>query len=750
MITIQHDGFVLSMSEENGALLSLHNGKREFLYREKGSGALFTIRFRDPQGAAVDVGSCEFAHFRVERSEEPTGTALQLHYSGFQQLELEVTVRVYCPHDEPASYWRLSVRNRTDLIIDWIDFPELIVPHDLPANGGTSRILWPGMEGVLVEDIAYRQADFARYTPVEYPNKGWEGYYPGPAQIQMMAYYNELGGLYMGAHDDAFHVKAIEYFLDKGGIKLEYRLFPGGASGDYTMDYDMALILFDGDWHDAAEIYRGWRQTHPAWLPIKLKDNEGLPGWLEESPITVIYPVRGQMHLGDMTPNKEFFPFANALPIMKRLAQALDSTLLALPMQWEGTAPWAPPYVWPPLGGEEPFKQFVDAMHEWGHYVGVYCSGISWTNESGLLPDYSAREEFEAKQLIQIMCDSPDGSPTRSEICQGPIRSGYDMCPTQPFVYEAALQEIASIVDSGCDYIQYFDQNLGGASYFCYSKSHGHPPGPGRWQVEAMRALMAEIERQLKQANREVAIGCESAAAEPYMEYLPFNDLRFEINYLIGTPVPLYAYIYHEYVNNFMGNQNGTGNTVNFAASPYNLLQRIAYSFVAGDMLSVVLADEGQIHWDWCTPWHVEKPDQQSAVDLIRHLNGWRKGAGKPFLRYGKMQKPYPVTGGGETTDKLHNGRDWSWPALFTSRWLSQDGRDAQIVVNYTREARIFSVDAAHDRRAVVSRLSDGSDRPKGGGGEEEEEAQPLRSLEIAPLSAMLIEFIADRTIKTQ
>jgi len=743
MITIQHNGFLLAVSEENGSVLSIHNGRREFLYREQGTGALFTIRFRDQQGNALDVCSNEFTVFRAERSEEADSTVLNLVYSGYSNLEMEVSVRIVCPHDEPSSYWRMSIRNRTDLIIDWIDFPELVVPHDLPANGGSSRILWPGMEGVLVDDIAYRQADFARYTPVEYPNKGWEGYYPGPAQIQMMAYYNELGGLYVAAHDDAFQVKAIEYFLYKGGIKLEYRLFPGGVSGDYAMDYDMAIILFDGDWHDAAEMYRGWRENNPVWLPKKLEDNESLPSWLEESPITVIYPVRGQMHLGDMTPNEEFFPFVNALPIMERLAHALDSKLLALPMQWEGTAPWSPPYVWPPLGGAEPFKQFVEAMHKWGHYVGVYCSGISWTNESGLLPAYSGREEFEEKQLINIMCDSPDGSPPRSEICQGPIRSGYDMCPTQSFVYEAALGEIGHIMDSGCDYIQYFDQNLGGASYFCYSKSHGHPPGPGKWQIEAMRALMAEIQQKLKQSNREVVIGCESAAAEPYMEYLPFNDLRFEINYLIGTPVPLYAYIYHEYVNNFMGNQNGTGNTVNFAASPLNLLQRIAYSFVAGDMLSVVLADQGSIHWDWCTPWDVEKPDQQSAIDLIRNLNSWRNGAGKPFLRYGKMHKPFPLVGSGETKDKLHNGREWSWPALFTSRWLAPDGRAAQIVVNYTLEPRAFSVDAGDDVAFVISRRSDGSDRPKGRMGEGNQ-ASALRSIDIAPLSAIMIEFTND------
>lgn len=267
---------------------------------------------------------------------------------------------------------------------------------------------------------------------------------------------------------------------------------------------------------------------------------------------------------------------SNALDIIKNLSVDFESKVMALPIQWEGTGPWAPPYVWPPLGGEQNFREFIEGLHIQGNLAGVYCSGIAWTNESCLNPEYTRRQEFEEKELIKIMCDSPEGNSSRSGICQEPIRVGYDMCPANRFVHEIAIDEVKKVADSGCDYIQFFDQNIGGASYLCYSKSHGHPHAPGKWQNEAMRELIKELNDVAGSLERDVIIGCESAAGEPFMEYLHFNDLRFEINYMLGNPIPLYAYIYHEYSNNFMGNQNMAGAAKSLQKSPLNILQRTA------------------------------------------------------------------------------------------------------------------------------------------------------------------------------
>jgi len=740
-MNISCKGFNITINEKTGSIDSIKNTCKEFICRTDKLHPLFKIRFRNGEGEYFDLSSLDAGEFFITQS-TTNESEIILSYRKFQNCKGQIDVSIKTDSDKNLSFWRISVKNESNKWIDWIDFPQITVPNDLVATGGKSKILWPAMEGVLVSDVKFREASWLKYSPVEYPNKGWEGYYPGPCSTQMMAYYSPEGGLYMAAHDGNFNVKAIEYYSHEDGIKLEFRLFPGAVSGDFNMDYDMVIGTFEGDWYDAGNIYRNWREENNYAKLVKLKENKHVPKWTEKSPVTVIYPVRGQMHMGDMTPNDDYYPFTNGLEHINKISEKIGSPVMALPMQWEGTAPWAPPYVWPPLGGEENFKEFVDGLHKVGNYAGVYCSGIAWTNESCLVPSYSKSEQFEEENLKNIMCDSPEGDCPVSAICQEPIRIGYDMCPANQFVNETAVDEIKKILKSECDYIQYFDQNIGGASYFCYSKNHGHPPAPGKWQVEAMYKLMAEINCVLQGNGKDVAIGCEAAAAEPYMSQLPFNDLRFEINYMYGEPVPLYSYIFHEYVNNFMGNQNMACSAIDFRKSPFNVLQRTAYSFAAGDMLSVVLADGGQIHWDWCTPWDVAKPDQESIIELIKNLNHWRTGTAEDYLRYGRMLKPFKIEGTFDVPMILFNGDQLHIPSLLTSLWESQGGRVAQVLVNYLPQVQEFNIvlpDSSEYKNVTIYR------NPVKNSPDVKNEIIDISKKavagEIGPLSAIMIEF---------
>lgn len=96
----------------------------------------------------------------------------------------------------------------------------------------------------------------------------------------------------------------------------------------------------------------------------------------------------------------------------------------------------------------------------------MYCSGIGWTQESLLVP-YDRRAQFDDEGLRAAMCLSPTGDLPYSRICAAAQRWGYDLCPTTPYATEVVADQIAQIAASGCDYIQFFDQNLGGTPYFC-------------------------------------------------------------------------------------------------------------------------------------------------------------------------------------------------------------------------------------------------------------------------------------------
>jgi hypothetical protein len=284
------------------------------------------------------------------------------------------------------------------------------------------------------------------------------------------------------------------------------------------------------------------------------------------------------------------------------------------------------------------------------------------------------------------------------------------------------------------DYIQLFDQNIGASPCNCYSPAHGHPPAPGVWQVDAMAEVIAGVRQRLDAVNTNILIGCEAAAADAYLRHLPLNDLRFNINISsFGRPVPAYAYVFHEYVNNFMGNQVQVG--ADHVKSPLNLFQRLAYSFAAGDLLSVVLKDKGEIHWGWCDKWEVPAPPQEPVKKFVAHLNTWRTGAAKPFLVTGRMLKPWPVEGARDVPLVLTWKNDvHHFPSVFATRWRAPDGREAQVLVNYLPDAE----------QAVTVRLSGPSqmrvlrDPAAAPGRFTPAPAAPI--IHLPPLSAVLLE----------
>lgn len=121
---------------------------------------------------------------------------------------------------------------------------------------------------------------------------------------------------------------------------------------------------------------------------------------------------------------------------------------------------------------------------------------------------------------------------------------------------------------------------------------------------------------------------------EPFIRHLGFNDLRYTIPFAFAKPVPAYAFVFHEYAVNFMGNHNTFSLRFPTADNPDSLLFRTAYSFAAGDMLTVVLKDNGEIHWDWDLDWDTPAPDQEAIQALIRNLSAMRRGRGQTISAF--------------------------------------------------------------------------------------------------------------------
>ena len=632
-------------------------------------GAAFNIGYRDIDGAAVEFSAADFQMDRVTE-----GNKHSFCFYGNKKLS-NIKIVFEVTNTEQRSICKARIIGvHPTLILEWF---EPVMPV---ISAAATQLVLPQSEGILVR---LEKINGQRCRP------GWHDYifYPGAVEAQFMAAITDTHGLYFAAHDPTHTPKYLLYrSIPDGFCQLSVRYYCGTDSTDgYELPGELVLEKFTGDWMDAADIYRNWMDNDPA-LPPKGVFSE----LVKESPVVAIYPVRGKgSDKGEMSQN-EYFPYSNAAPVLEKLSEKCESKVMALMMHWEGTAPWAPPYVWPPFGGEESLAQLRDRLHAKGNYLGVYCSGYAWTQFSWIDMNYSREDQFEQGHLAKEMIRGPHGE-LDAYICCGwaSQRDGFDMCPAQDWARNTITQEVAKIAEFGIDYAQFFDQNIGGASHFCWSREHNHPPVPGVWQTNVMQSLLENLHE--KYPN--LMIGCEGAAAQPYLNRLSFNDLRFDCWTLgVHRSIPLYAYLFHEYINNFMGNQCGLHTRIDFEACPENLLWRTAKAFNSGDLLSVVLKDGGKIHWGWIVPWdNIAEPDQDDIITLVGNLNALRKKYPQ-YLNQGRMEHPLAQISGESWILRLHNNRSEEYEAFLHSTWQSPNGERAMFITNFLPRTQTVKV----------------------------------------------------------
>ena len=498
-------GATVNFDLKNGELVSVLHKNQELT---SGRTALFTVKIRDRQGATrlVDATSCKFLRYE-------NGVAKYSNEYFNAEVEFNRCVEGLC--------LRVNLTNKTDDLFEWVEIAPILVYNKLKdEDGGRGEIVYPYNEGCIVTDMAYRESMPFRYVEPDYPSKNTFSIFPNMIFAQFISYITNGVGVYMGMHDQERTTKHIDFCYCGDGIKIFLRTYCNANYGeDYKMPFDFVLKTFEGKWQKAGDIYYDWFKNNLPKGLKKISENEKLPKWYGESPIVVIYPLRG-INDTDMSDNG-MYPYKNALPILENIVAETDSKVMALLMQWEGSAPWAPPYQWPPYGGEDEFNSFADEIHKRQMLLGLYCSGLGWTQRSKIDNSYDKTADFEKLGLLDGVCENSDQS-VKSVICTSQ-RDGFDLCPASEKVKDLLKEEYQKICNGKVDYVQALDQNHGGNSYFCYSDRHGHVPAPGKWQHEQVNKLLSLIDK------KGAIFGCESSAAEPFLSQLPFSDNRFKL-----------------------------------------------------------------------------------------------------------------------------------------------------------------------------------------------------------------------------
>ena len=613
-IEIKSGGATLRLADGNGAV--------EFLRGADGTERIvpateaFTLQLLDAKGEPTRLTSSDFAF-------SPDGARLVWRHANGLRVAMDVS------SSDGVFLFKPSVEGiPAGMLLEWFDGPQVHVAAD-------RTLFWPYLDGVEVIDVSRRGTP---YRPLGFRDRNWRGrytLYPGCCQMQFLAAYKDGKGVCFSAIDDRHTPKEVDWErIGEDRVRLSLLTFCGDLTdGAWRPSFCYALRPYRGNWMEACEFYRDWVRSLPDFAHAPAR-----PKWMYDSPVNLIYPVRGEgldNKPRDMKPNC-YYPYVNALSAVEKYGKLLDSRIMALLMHWEGTAPWAPPYVWPPYGGEGELAKFRDALHKRGDLLGVYCSGTAWTQISSIVPSYSLEQRFEDEHLGQHMMRGPKGEIT-AYVCNGPDsqRLGYEMCLVDDWSVRTVADEVAKISRFGIDYCQFFDQNNGGGWHLCYAKHHGHPPIPGAWEVDAMVALQKKVAESA--AREGMLLGCESVAATPYVPQLFYNDVRFPCAFWLsglggGRPVPGTSFVFHEWMCNFSGNMCGSQDVDPF--------YRWSRGFHNGDMLSLVLGPDDGLVMGWGRPWDERFPEQDALVSLVKRFNALRK-ANPSFLLEGKMIKPF-------------------------------------------------------------------------------------------------------------
>ena len=689
MITVNAKQLSVTVDAVLGEITSVKLCGRERAMRGT---PLFRLCLRDGEGNAVLLCAKDAA-----KREEHASLAV---FDGFLAPDgSAVSARVEISLCEEAGeiVWHACVKEIDGgHLVEWIDVPLVTLPR-LEKNsedGSGGKILYPYNEGAIVDDMEQRDSAWFPYEEPAYPSKGAFGVFPNMVCSQMLAYLWEDAGLYMGAHDARRAVKGIDFYSANGGVCMQMRLYCGVDCGEsFVQDYPIVWSAVGARWESAADRYRAWNEQNLPRGAKRVRDNESLPAWYRDVPLVLTYPVRGVHDTDTMTPNR-MYPYINALPTVERIKARTGARIMTVLMHWEGTAPWAPPYVWPPYGGEETLAAFRDALHKEGNLLGVYCSGFGYTLQSNLVEEYNREGEYAERGLAKGMCESPAHKVEISRICTAQ-RKGVDICPASETGRALLFEAYTPLFESGIDYAQILDQNHGGGQYFCYSRDHGHPPAPGVWMTEAMQEMLG----QWNEKAPSMLFGCESAAAEPFIGNLLMSDNRFELNYHLGRAVPLYAYLYHEYLYNFMGNQ---------VCSPFDecddrsLWYRIAYAFAAGDSITLVLDQDGNPKSRWGNIETDYVPDGEKVLTLVANLSCVFRENLKEHI-FGARMTATPHIDCDTVTlyrkmEGLASKRDCVLPAVISTAWECMDGMRLLLLVNPTETEQECVVDGVRVR----------------------------------------------------
>ncbi len=595
---------------------------------------------------------------------EQEGRTTRVRFTAAEAHPADVVCSFEAAEDGSIRCW-IEVRPAQGVAVAAISFPVVHVRLPLGGEGADDQLVVPMYDGALVPNPAERLARGAN----------WTGAYPGSLGAQFLAVGDPEQGVYMACQDPEGHTKSMSYRRSDDGLRLAathlQSLEPGKA---VAVAYPVVVRTYRGNWMAAADLYKAWATRQP-WCARTLAQRDDIPEWVKRGPFFHAVSMRNQGQDG------KWVNFLGSLPgYIRRYHEALDWPVCAMIMAWEKQGPWVTPDYFPPFGGEEAFRKATQAVLAQGDHTLVFLSGLKWTLEKTRDSDYSSRAQFDERGRAQAVVGE-DGKVQQWGKPDEGVGQYAQVCPATPLAREVLVGTTLECVDLGIQCVQ-VDQVVGGAMPPCYSGEHGHPRGSGQWLARAVYNVFSETVKAGKEHNPDYAFAIE----EPHELFIPLLDCYHARDYQFGRwprggpgnpyPIPLFAYLYHEYCLGY----GGDSASLSTRPSPYLSLAQAINALTGKTPGGCV----------WTRALEAEQVDPTILGFTKQHCALLRAGAGK-WLLMGRMVD-WDFVGGPTVTMKLESG-EFGFRAVQSSAWVAEDGSQAWLVANITGEERAVKVE---------------------------------------------------------
>ncbi|NLF71673.1 MAG: hypothetical protein GX575_21800 [Candidatus Anammoximicrobium sp.] len=525
-------------------MVDKHSGRE--LVHTAGSTPLFRFDFSLGQEtrATKSCDARQAEQIRVQPWSRGADRGTRITFTGFggRPIEVVCTVSTRAGDGRVRFGWEASLP--AEVTIESVSYP--IVAIGSPGTQSGSEVAVVGAtKGGIHRLSDWREGETRRFDQ------------PGSLAAGFGCCYDDAGGVYTAAYDAVGYRKSL--FLKRTAAGLEWGwLHPCFDRDRFALAYDVVLAGFASpaadrptDWRDAADLYKAWARQQP-WCAKTFAQRDDLPAWLRQGPAIVrftrawlAYPATIEAWYREYW-QREF-------PARPPLVTAYWG--------WEKVGKWVGPEYFPAYPSDEQFRRLVRLGREIGAHTFLWPSGYHYSLSYGLRPDGSflwdnrgQRDSIAGHAVVDRA-----GRPLIRDCTW--LRGGQHavLCPGDPWTIDWLNRAAVECVQHGAELVQ-IDQVVGARSPVCYSRAHGHPPGPGPWSAAAFRKQLQSMARQCRALEPDTVIGFEEPN-EWFVQEVGIQDYRdCDLIWSGREPASVFAYLYHEYLPTlFQSNRPQTG-----------------------------------------------------------------------------------------------------------------------------------------------------------------------------------------------